>query len=147
MGKRNLPSKQTKTSSSPHQITLQNKSFSTHFEGPIPPPEILHQYDQVLPGAAERIISMAENQAKHRQLLEKSVIESEIKDSRMGLYFGFLVSLIALLMGTYCIIQGYSISGSIIGGSAVPGLAAVFVYGSRQRRKERETKQRQTPSE
>lgn len=36
------------------------------FSGPLPPPQILGQYDEVLPGAAERILRMAEKQQDHR---------------------------------------------------------------------------------
>ena len=42
----------------------------TALSGPLPPPEMLAQYEEILPGAAERILSMAERQAEHRQKLE-----------------------------------------------------------------------------
>jgi uncharacterized membrane protein len=113
-------------------------------QGPLPHPDILLKYDQIVPRAAERIICMAENQAKHRQALEKAVIESDIRDSRTGLIFGFIIGLVAIISGAICIISGYSIAGGLLGGSAVPALTGVFVYGSRQRRKERESKQKQT---
>lgn len=41
--------------------------------GPIPHPDIIKQYEEILPGAADRIISMAENQSSHRQAMEKSM--------------------------------------------------------------------------
>jgi uncharacterized membrane protein len=110
----------------------------TTFQGPLPPPEVLRQYDQLLPGAAERIISMWENQARHRQQLEKDVIASDIKDSKLGLTLGFIVAVVAVTAGMICILMGHTIGGSIVGGSAVPALVGVFVYGSRQRRNERE---------
>lgn len=110
-------------------------------QGPLPKPSDLHEYDVVVPGAAERIIKMAEEQAKHRQDLERSVIQSDIRDGRTGLFLGFIIGIVAILGGAYCIAQGHSIAGGILGGSAVPGLTAVFVYGSRQRTKERATKQ------
>jgi len=53
------------------------------FSGPLPPPSVLSQYNQVVPGAAERIIAMAESQSEHRQQLENKVIESDIKNSRL----------------------------------------------------------------
>jgi uncharacterized membrane protein len=37
------------------------------FSGPIPHPNILESYNRILPGAAERILSMAEEEQKHRQ--------------------------------------------------------------------------------
>ena len=53
---------------------LEGKQFylmGKRFTGPIPPPEILHQYREVLPDAPERILSMAEKQQNHRMDLEK----------------------------------------------------------------------------
>ena len=68
------------------------------------------------------------------------MIQSDIRDSRTGLFLGFGTGTVAIICGAYCIAQGYSIAGTIVGGSAVPSLTGVFVYGSRQRRKERENK-------
>ena len=39
--------------------------------GPIPPPSMMEQYEGTLPGSADRILKMAENQSEHRQSLEK----------------------------------------------------------------------------
>lgn len=123
----------------------QNQSIAQiqfeQYQGLLPHPKILDEYDQIVPGAAERIIRMAEDQAKHRQDLEKMVIGSDTTDSNAGLKFGFILALLAIICGTSCILYGYSVSGGIMGGGAVPSLAGVFVYGSRQRRKEREAKQ------
>lgn len=43
------------------------------FSGPLPPPEVLRGYNDVLPGAAERIFTMAEAQAEHRRRSDPSV--------------------------------------------------------------------------
>ena len=40
-------------------------SVRASFSGPLPPPELLKQYDEVVPGAADRIISMAEAEQAH----------------------------------------------------------------------------------
>ena len=40
---------------------------SSLFAGPLPPPEILEQYNRLVPDAAERILTMAETQAAHRR--------------------------------------------------------------------------------
>ena len=49
----------------------------TALSGPLPPPEMLAQYEEILPGAAERILSMAERQAEHRQKMERDESEAE----------------------------------------------------------------------
>jgi len=37
------------------------------FSGPVPHPQILQGYDQIIPGAAERILRMAEEDAEHQR--------------------------------------------------------------------------------
>lgn len=107
------------------------------FSGPLPPPHILSQYNEIVPGAADRIISLAENQSEHRQKIENKIIESDIKNSRLGLHYGLIIGLISVIGGTICILNGHEVPGSIIGGTGLTGLVGVFVYGSTQRRKER----------
>jgi uncharacterized membrane protein len=50
----------------------QQLSVSTSFSGPIPPPLILKQYDDLVPGAAARILAQAEQQTAHRIALENN---------------------------------------------------------------------------
>lgn len=108
------------------------------FSGPLPPPQVLEKYNQVVPGAADRIIAMAESQSKHRQDLELKVITADIRSAKLGLWFGLIIGLTAIIGGVSCIIMGGEIGGSVIGGTGITGLVGVFVYGSTQRRKERE---------
>jgi len=49
-----------------HSIIAQQSSFS----GPIPPPQFLEKYNEIVPGSAEIIINMAKDQSEHRQSLE-----------------------------------------------------------------------------
>jgi hypothetical protein len=51
---------------------------SQKFEGPIPPPDVLQRYDELMPGAASIIIEMAQKQAGHRQLLELEAQRADI---------------------------------------------------------------------
>lgn len=108
------------------------------FSGPIPPPEVLAKYNEVVPDAAERIISMAENQSKHRQDLESKAVSSDIENSRRGLIFGLIIGLTAVIGGTVCAVTAHQIAGSVIGGGGLTSLVGVFVYGTKTRRQERE---------
>ena len=45
----------------------------SEFSGPIPPPNIIKGYEEVLPGSADRILAMAEKQSNHRQEMEKGL--------------------------------------------------------------------------
>lgn len=52
-------------------------------QGPLPPPELLRQYDTISPGAADRIIAMAEGEAVHRRESENKQLDSDIDVRRM----------------------------------------------------------------
>jgi uncharacterized membrane protein len=110
----------------------------TRFSGPLPHPDILARYEQILAGAADRIISMAEAQSRHRQELEAEVIASDIKNSRIGLYCGLIIGLTAILSGAACIFVGQQWGGGFLGGAGLTGLVSVFVYGAHEKKKERQ---------
>jgi hypothetical protein len=44
----------------------------------------------VLPGAADRILKMAENQATHRQGLERRALSGDLYKSMMGTVLGYI---------------------------------------------------------
>jgi len=99
------------------------------FAGPLPPPGALAGYEQVLPGAAERIFAMAEGQATHRQALERVVVVGGHRRSWAGLVAGLVVAL-AFLGAAYRPIQdGHSLAGTVLGTVDLTALVAVFVLG------------------
>ena len=128
-------SKNIKKKSSSNKTQQQRKliHISQGFQGPIPPPQILQQYEQIVPGAAERILKMAENQSKHRHTMEKKIINANISNEKKGLNFGFIIGLFAITVGLICTFIGQPLPGSFIGGGGVIGLVLVFVYGSKNR--------------
>ncbi len=110
------------------------------FSGPLPPPSVLQGYNQVLPGAADRILSMAERQMQHRQSLELKVIGSDVWRAWAGLLVGGLLALVLTLSGAFVIYHGHDWAGTTAITSTLVALAGVFVYGSVTRRNEREQK-------
>ena len=104
-------------------------AISQQFSGPLPPPEILAKYEQILPGAADRIIKMAESQQSHRQRLEQKVIESNTSAQKWGVACGFILAMTAVCGGIWLSLRGMSGTGltTIIG--ALAALVGVFVYG------------------
>jgi len=53
------------------------------YQGPIPPVEDFAGYVRILPGAADRILKMAENQAGHRQTLERRALTGDLIKAMM----------------------------------------------------------------
>src|SRR3989344_5346523 len=129
---------QDDSNSQPSQPTNQNKgklvratlTQSVRFSGPLPPPEILERYEKIVPGSAERIIKMAEGQSSHRKELEIKVITSKIHNSKLGLWFGLIIGIVALISSMVMVVFGHAIAGSAIGILYLASLVGTFVYGS-----------------
>ena len=120
----------------PHQLQVTKSEFS----GPLPPPSVLEHYNNIHPSAAKRIIIMAEKQAAHRQKLETKALDSGSRDSLLGLIFGLIIGLAAIGGGVLGMIKGAETGGGILSGLGLVSLVGVFVYGTRQRQKERQQK-------
>lgn len=101
------------------------------FSGPMPPPNILDGYEKILPGAADRILTMTEIQSRHRQQMEKRMIEAEARDGLLGILFGFM-------LGGGCIVAAIKmvlvypqaagvISGAVLGSTGVASIAITSI--------------------
>lgn len=114
------------------------------FQGPLPPPEILAGYESTLPGAADRILAMAERQAAHRQALEAAVVEGDSRRHLIGLAAGVVVTMSALALAGVLAYLGHSGFSALTALAPIAALAGVFVYGDRSRRRERELRLEET---
>lgn len=106
-------------------------SFKSHI-GPLPSPETLKQYDELLPGTAERIISMAERQNIHRIDLENKVITRQLQDSRVGQFMGFLIAVLFAAVAYSLGMNGHDTLAGVLGGSTLVSLVAIFVVGKKK---------------
>lgn len=117
---------------------LSTMAVSTRFAGPLPPPEILKQYNDAVPDAAERILRMAEQQATHRQQLEAQVVTSDIRKSYIGIVCAFLLAATAIVTGGLAVHAGHGwSSAAAIVGLPMAAIVGAFIYGTNSRREER----------
>jgi uncharacterized membrane protein len=110
------------------------------FSGPIPPPNIISGYEKILPGAADRILAMAEKQSEHRQEMEKKMVEAESRDGLLGIICGFTLGVgciaAAIIMTvTYPESVGV-ISGAVLGGTGVVSIAGTAIKSTRSNKKD-----------
>lgn len=122
------------------QLLSFSAAFAANWSGPYPPPDLLRGYEDVVPGSAERIISMAERQQEHRHDLEKTTVHGASKRAWWGLWLGFVISVVVMVLGTITILLGQPVAGGAVMGVDVVALAGVFVYGQRQQSKDRAEK-------
>lgn len=119
------------------QLLKVTRETSYSFSGPIPPPQVLGLYNEVLPGCAERLLTAFESQQAHRQSLEKQVVDSGITRAWYGLWCALAVSLAGIGVSALAVIYGQAIPASVIGGGVLLGLATVFITGRSSQEKER----------
>ncbi len=119
------------------------KVQGVQYSGPIPPPAMLEQYDKIVPGAAERLLRMAEEQSAHRRSLEKKAIDTDSRNSTMGIASALLISLSAFCVVVYAIIVGQIEVAKLVAGGVIVSLVSAFIYGTRSRRLERQARLKQ----
>ena len=109
------------------------------FSGPLPHPEIMKGYENLLPGCTERIIKMAEEEALHRHSIETEIIKMESRDSLLGVIFAFLLSIFFLGAGVGVILlvpgTAGTISGTIFGTSGFAGIVTTLIRYTRYSKK------------
>ncbi|MGY1488846.1 DUF2335 domain-containing protein [Methylobacillus pratensis] len=132
--------------SNPSQDHQQDHLVAQHtsFEGPVPHPTILQGYEDILPGAAERILVMAENQSQHRIEQEKKVLDAnekirlmqaEINRSQVrwvgvsdfvGQLFGLVVSLACVGGGVWLVYLEHDWAGAALFSIPIAGIIKAF---------------------
>lgn len=110
----------TREQPSPPIAEVRSILHSRTFSGPLPPPEILAQYDEIVHEGANRIVEMAEKEQAHRHSLETTSVEGNIKSEKRGQNYALLICTL-IILGSFALIwKGHEIPGSIY---AVGGLA------------------------
>lgn len=124
-----------------HVLSVQQTTIKAS-QGPLPPPEDLARYDQALPGAAGRILQMAEGNQQHRHVLEKAALQNEIESGKRGQTFGAIVAVAGIGGGTLIAIFGSVAVGAGLSGGTIGAVAVAYFGSLYSRRKEREAKAR-----
>lgn len=121
------------------------------WSGPLPAPDDFQRYEEILPGAANRILEIVERQQAHQHSQEKIMLEQSriilaieenaaARDSRrayLGIISGLTISILTIGGSIYLIANGQEWAGLTLAGINLTGLVGVFVYGARARRANR----------
>lgn len=104
---------------------------------------MLQRYNEIVPNGADRIVSMAESQLRHRQDLERAVVHGNVRAEHRGQVFAFILGLVAIVGGVALIALNKDAQGLVAIITAFAALAGVFVYGRWQQQREREQKRQE----
>jgi uncharacterized membrane protein len=95
--------------------------------GPLPTSKEFSGYEQAFPGAANRILAMAEKESEHRRENENKIVQHSVKKSGRGQIFAFILALVSLGLIFYSILKGEMLGTIIPAIIALSSLIAVFI--------------------
>ncbi len=84
---------------------------SIQYSGPVAHPAIAQGWESVVPGAANRLLTMTEKQSAHRRKIETIVVVGRTLSSNMGTIGGAAVALYALYLGAGLVRDGKDLYG------------------------------------
>ena len=80
-----------------NELIARRVESSMTYSGPIPHPQLLREFNDVIPNGADRIMTMAENQSGHRIKLEEKVVDANNRDSLLGVIFAGIIAILIVL--------------------------------------------------
>ncbi len=92
---------------------------------------MLEEYDRIVPGAAAKILKIAEDEAIHAREMEKKALEYKANEIKRGQVFGLIIGLASFLTAAVSLFLGHENAAMVLGGATVVGLVTVFVTGRR----------------
>lgn len=98
------------------------------FSGPIAHPRHLREYEEIHPGSANRIITMAEERASHIIETESRFAKAEVDDARNGMRFGAAIFILLILAALIValVTRDPVLSGLFLGATVLGGLSLFF---------------------
>ncbi|ECO9192125.1 DUF2335 domain-containing protein [Salmonella enterica] len=106
------------------------------FQGPLPPPDLLRGYQEILPDAPERIFQLTEKEFSHRQKMEEKALDGAINRDKRGQHYGLGATIFTVACATLLGLTGHEVlAGTVIG--TVVAVAGIFVLRHRPRLKKR----------
>ena len=106
------------------QIAIQ-RAYS--FSGPFPPPFLLKQYEENLPGAADRVFVFTENEQQHRHQFEGKALQVHLELQRRGQWMGLILPTSAVLGSIICAALGQGPAAITLGGMGLAGILSSII--------------------
>lgn len=96
----------------------------------LPPPDEIERYEAICHGTLKTLLSTYEKQTDHRIEMESAVVNNDIRNSRYGQVFAFIIAMTAIVGGIVMICLDKNTQGLVSIIAALVALLGVFL-GSR----------------
>ncbi len=108
---------------------IEQRSFEATFASPLPPPQFLDAYESTLPGAADRILSLTEREARHRHEMVSQLVSAEAHQTKWIPRYILALALATMAFAMVAVLAGYPVAGTLIAVLDLGGVAGSYLYG------------------
>ena len=103
------------------------QQIQQHWSGPLPPPQTLAAFDEIVPGGASRIFDQFEKEADHRRELETKQAQFVVRDTLIGQILAGTFAVSGLLVAAFAIYMGAQWAATVIGGGVLVPIVYAFL--------------------
>lgn len=107
------------------ELTL--SQTKTSWSGPLPHPQELEAFDRVVPGAAERIVHMAEQEGAHVRDMERGALRWTGVGQILGQLLAFAVAAAGLFAAYHLAMANHDGAAMVIGGVPLATIVGAFL--------------------
>jgi uncharacterized membrane protein len=113
------------------------RTYTEHYNGPLPHPTTLAQFEQIVPGSAQRLIANLEAEGQHRREMEKEDglvgregFKAQIRYRGRGQWMAFVITMAGLGCSALAMKTGHEVGGSILGIGSLVTIVTAFIRGA-----------------
>lgn len=107
------------------------RTTTSAFQGPLPPPSILRGYEDVVPGAAAKIVDWADSERTHRHRTETTIVHAETTRDLRGQVLAAIVALAGFGVAGLALLLDHAGVAALITAMDIGGMVTAFIYGRR----------------
>lgn len=117
-------------------VVQSSVEMAAAYSGPLPPPEWLRQYEEVLPGIADRMMALVESEVSnqhdasaHDRQMQERVVSAGITMAKRGQVVAALLGFSFLVAAVVLALTGNPLLGGVIGIADLVGIVVSFALG------------------
>ncbi|WP_206214347.1 DUF2335 domain-containing protein [Desulfovibrio sp. ZJ369] len=121
--------------------TIRRTTQGIIYHGPVPPPAIMERLEQIVPGAADRIIAMAEKDqtasheaAQHAHERAAQIEADEHRENMTALWMAFTICFIFSIGGVALVLHGFEKIGAALICTTLLGVVSSFLSRKKRHR-------------
>jgi len=96
------------------------------WSGPIPSPDQLARFDAVIPGSAERILKMAEQEGEHARDIQRRAVRATIRLEHLGQGCAFVFATGAVISAYRLAMTGHDVVAGILIGTTLATISVAL---------------------